>query len=161
VTLPAVVAVCGASEPTPEQERAAEEVGRLLAARRVAVVCGGLGGVMSAAARGVREGGGICVGLLPGDHPNVAAPELTVALATGMGEMRNALLARVAAGMIAVGGGYGTLSEIALARRMGRPVALVQSWDLGEAVAADQLLHVAADAGGAVDWILDRLRPRK
>lgn len=161
MTPPAVVAVCGASEPTPAQERAAEEVGRLLAARRVAVVCGGLGGVMSAAARGVREGGGICVGLLPGDDPRVAAPELTVALATGMGEMRNALLARVAAGMIAVGGGYGTLSEIALARRMGRPVALVHSWDLGEAVAADQLLHVAADAAAAVDWILDRIRPQK
>ena len=92
-----------------------EEVGRRLAERGAVVLCGGLGGVMAAVARGVRSAGGTCVGLLPGEDPAAAAPDVTVAVPTGMGEMRNALLARACAGMVAIGGGYGTLSEVGLA----------------------------------------------
>jgi hypothetical protein len=117
-----IVAVIGGSTCTPDEAALAEEVGRLLAAGGVIVVCGGLGGVMEAVARGVRSGGGTTVGVLPGDDPRAANAYIDVPLATGIGEMRNALIVRSAVAVIAVGGGWGTLSEIALARRIGTPV---------------------------------------
>ena len=86
------------------------------------VVNGGLGGVMEAAARGAREGGGIVIGLLPGDDRADANPHLTVAIPTGLGQARNALVVSAADAVVAVGGSWGTLSEIALARRAGKPV---------------------------------------
>ena len=158
-TRPLIVAVCGASQPTDADVLDAEEVGRLLARSGCVVVCGGLGGVMAAAARGATAAGGVCIGLLPGDDPADAAPDVTVALATGMGEMRNALIARCSAAMIAIGGAYGTLSEIALALRMGRPVAALHTWEMrapdgGEP--AETLLHRAASPGDAVDWVIRR-----
>jgi uncharacterized protein (TIGR00725 family) len=156
-----VVAVCGASAATAVEEALAEEVGRLLARRDVVVVCGGLGGVMAAVARGVRSAGGMSVGILPGDDAAGAAPDLAVALPTGMGEMRNALLARVGAGMLAIGGGYGTLSEIALARRLDRPVALLASWQVVPprgGAAADPRLRDFVTAEAAVNWLLDTVR---
>lgn len=158
-TRPPIIAVCGASQPTDDDVLDAVEVGRLLARSGCVVICGGLGGVMAAAARGAIAAGGVCVGLLPGDDPADAAPEITVALATGMGEMRNALIARCAAAMIAIGGGYGTLSEIALALRLSRPVAALHTWEMrapdGRA-AAETLLHRATSAGDAVEWVLQR-----
>ena len=150
--------MCGASSASPEEEAVAEEVGRLLASAGVTVVCGGLGGVMAAAARGVRGAGGMCVGLLPGDEPDAAAPDVTVALATGMGEMRNALIARTCAAMIAVGGGHGTLSEIALALRLGRPVAALATWDIRTPRGADADIHRCATPDEAVDWVLAAIR---
>ena len=158
-TRPLIVAVCGASQPTDADVLDAVEVGRLLARSGCIVICGGLGGVMAAAARGVAAAGGVCIGLLPGDDPADAAPEVTVALATGMGEMRNALIARCCAAMIAIGGGYGTLSEIALALRLGRPVAALHTWEVrapdGRG-AAERLLHRAASPGDAVGWVMLR-----
>jgi uncharacterized protein (TIGR00725 family) len=153
-----VVAVCGASVATADEQALAEQAGGLLAGRNVVVVCGGLGGVMAAVARGVRAAGGVCVGLLPGDDTAGAAPDLTVALPTGMGEMRNALLARAGAGMLAIGGGYGTLSEIALARRLDRPVALLGSWQLLPPQGArdgDQRLRDFTTPAAAVSWLLE------
>ncbi len=85
------------------------------------MVCGGLGGVMAAAARGAARGGGFSIGLLPGDSPNEAATEVSIAIPTGLGEMRNALIVRACPVIIAIGGAYGTISEIALALRKGRP----------------------------------------
>lgn len=160
------VAVCGASLPTAAQAALAEEVGGLLARRGVLVVCGGLGGVMASVARGAAAAGGSCLGLLPGDDLAGAAPDLSLALPTGLGELRNALVVRAAGAVIAIGGGYGTLSEIALARRLGRPVALLDSWqpeppDPGPGAspvgADDADLHVAEGAVDAVAWALDRL----
>lgn len=116
---------------------------------------------MAAAARGATAAGGVCIGLLPGDDPAAAAPEMTFALATGMGEMRNALIARCCTAMIAIGGGYGTLSEIALALRLARPIAALHTWELHAAAGgpepADALLHRAASAGAAVDWVMQRI----
>src|SRR5213593_2665304 len=100
----------------------AAAVGRLLAGRGAVLLCGGLGGVMAAAARGAKQAGGLTVGILPGSDPAEANPDIDVALATGMGEMRNALIVRAAGAVIAIGGGWGTLSEIALARRIETPV---------------------------------------
>jgi uncharacterized protein (TIGR00725 family) len=118
-------------------EAAAEEVGRLLARRGAVVVCGGLGGVMEAACRGAREEGGTAVGILPGFDRDAANPHVAVAIATGLGEARNALVVRAADALIAVGGAYGTLSEIALALKAGKPVIGLGTWEIEGVVRAD------------------------
>jgi uncharacterized protein (TIGR00725 family) len=125
------VAVCGpsASEDPVVLEQAVT-AGRLLARHGCVVVTGGLGGVMAAAARGVADAGGTAVALLPGDDREAASPGHTVVLPTGMGEMRNALLVRSVDVVLAIGGAWGTLSEIALAARTGVPVVTLGSWDL-------------------------------
>jgi uncharacterized protein (TIGR00725 family) len=108
----------------------AEEVGRLLARRGAVVVCGGLGGVMEAACRGARSEGGTAVGILPGLNRGAANPFVSVAVPTGLGEARNALVVRAADALIAVGGAYGTLSEIALALKAGKPVIGLGTWEI-------------------------------
>jgi uncharacterized protein (TIGR00725 family) len=105
-------------------------VGRLLGRRGAVLVCGGLGGVMEAACRGARGEGGTTVGILPGLDRGAANPHLDVALATGLGEARNALVVRAADALIAVGGAYGTLSEIALALKAGKRVIGLGSWQI-------------------------------
>ena len=124
------VAVCGASEANVEQLHAAEVVGRLLAERGAVVVCGGLGGVTEAASRGATEAGGTVVGLLPGESREPANPHLTLAIATGLGQARNLVIVTAADSVIAIGGGWGTLSEIALARRLGRRVLALGTWEV-------------------------------
>ena len=152
----AYVAVVGTSTATPEQATTAEAVGRRLAERGAIVVCGGLGGVMEATARGAHAAGGIVVGLLPGRDRTEANGYLTVALATGLGEMRNPLVVRSADAVIAIGGAYGTLSEVAFALRTGVPVVGLGTWDLDDvlvAPGADEAVELAlalaaADAAG-------------
>ncbi|GGV38870.1 hypothetical protein GCM10010182_74050 [Actinomadura cremea] len=123
------VAVCGPAACTPRQHDDAREVGRLLAARGAVVVCGGHGGVMAAVAAGARAAGGAVVGVLPGDDRAGANPDLTVVLPTGLGQARNNLIVGAADAVIAVGGSWGTLSEIALAvRRGGAPVVQLGGW---------------------------------
>ncbi len=124
------VAVVGPADATDEDAATAYAVGAALAARNVVVLCGGLGGVMAATAAGVRSAGGVCVGLLPGRDRTGASPDLTVALATGLGEVRNALVVRAADAVVAVGGSWGTLSEMALAVRAGRRVVVVGGWQV-------------------------------
>src|SRR3954468_21759819 len=126
--MPPYVAVVGPGEATPEEIATAEEVGRLLAARGSVLVCGGLGGVMEAACRGAKGGGGTTVGILPSLDRAAANPHVDVAIATGLGEARNALVVRAADVLIAVGGAYGTLSEIALALKGGKQVIGIGSW---------------------------------
>ena len=126
----------------------AEAVGRELAARGAVVVCGGLGGVMEAACRGAKEAGGRTLGILPGTDRAAANPFVDTAVATGLGEARNALVVRAADALIAVGGGYGTLSEIALALKAGKRVVGLDSWDIEGVVAmADPAAAVAAVLG--------------
>lgn len=142
-----VVAVVGGSRCTPEEAELAREVGRLLAEAGAAVVCGGYGGVMEAVAQGVREKGGLAVGLLAGATAEGANPYLSLALPTGMGEMRNALIVRAAESVIAIGGGYGTLSEIALALRLGKPVIGLGTWEFrGPSGGPDPVLRVGTAA---------------
>ncbi len=105
-------------------------MGRLLARRGAVVVCGGLGGVMEAACRGASREGGTAVGILPGLDRGAANPFVSVAVATGLGEARNALVVRAADALIAVGGAYGTLSEIALALKAGKPVIGLGTWEI-------------------------------
>ncbi|KAB8183389.1 TIGR00725 family protein [Microbispora catharanthi] len=122
------IAVCGPGECTPQDARAARDVGRLLAERGAVVLCGGYGGVMAAAAAGAREVGGVVVGVLSGRDRAGASPDLTVALPTGLGEARNALIVRAADAVVVVGGSWGTLSELALAQRGGTPVITLGGW---------------------------------
>ena len=111
-------------------ETVAELVGRGLGSRRVVLICGGLGGVMEAACRGAKEAGGLTVGILPGLDPSDANPYVDVVIATGLGEARNALVVNAADALIAVGRGYGTLSEIGLALRAGKRVVGLETWDV-------------------------------
>jgi uncharacterized protein (TIGR00725 family) len=128
------VAVVG---PGDEPTEHAESVGRLVAERGAVVVCGGLGGAMEAACRGAKQAGGLTVGILPGSDRAQANRFVDVALPTGLGEGRNALVARAADAVIAVGGGYGTLSEIALALRGGKPVIGLGTWEIEGVVAVE------------------------
>lgn len=144
-----IIAVIGGGTCTPEETALAEETGRLLAQRGAIVLCGGLGGVMEAVARGVKANGGTTVGILPGTDPAAANRYIDIPLATGMGEMRNALIVRAAQAVIAIGGGWGTLSEIALAQRIGTPVA-----GLHDAFPRELDLPRMESAQAAVAWAL-------
>lgn len=124
------VAVIGASNASPAQERAAEEVGRGLGAAGAVVINGGGGGVMAAASRGASSAGGVVVGILPGLDRRAANQWVAVALATGLGELRNGLIVRAVDAVVAVGGAYGTLSEIALALAAEVPVVGLATWQI-------------------------------
>jgi uncharacterized protein (TIGR00725 family) len=134
----------GALEDRLEQAR---EVGRLLAAAGAIVVCGGLGGVMQAVSEGVAERGGSSIGLLPGRKRSDANAFLSIALPTGLGEARNWLVVCASDVVIAIGQGYGTLSEIALALRSGRHVVGLGTWAIAD---DDAQIHVAGTAADAV-----------
>jgi uncharacterized protein (TIGR00725 family) len=116
---------CGAAEYA-----LAEEVGRLVAQEGATLVCGGLSGVMEAAARGAKEAGGSTIGILPGHDRSLANPYLDHVLTTGMGHARNLAVVSSGDAVIAIGGGYGTLSEIGLAAKIGRPVVILAGWRL-------------------------------
>jgi len=144
------VAVCGPSVATEQEAAWAEEVGRRLAEAGAVVVCGGLGGVMDAAARGAAGVGGTVIGILPGETRSGASPHLTVAIPTGMGEARNAIVVRTADVVIAVRGEFGTLSEIALALKMGKPVVGIGTWEFGKEGESVDAIVRATDPRDAV-----------
>ena len=137
------VGVVGAGLATEAELELAGGVGRLIAEAGAVLVCGGLGGVMDAAARACQEAGGASLGVLPGDDRLAASRHLTMAVATGMGEARNAIVARTADVLIAVGGEYGTLSEIAFALKMGKPVVGLSTWDLAREDLGDPIVRAA------------------
>jgi uncharacterized protein (TIGR00725 family) len=141
------VAVIGGSRPGRKALEQALEVGRLLARKGAVLVCGGLGGVMEAAARGAKEEGGTSIGILPGRDPSEANPFIDVPLATGLGFTRNSLVVMNADAVIAVDGEYGTLSEIAFGLIYGKKVVGLGSWDVKGVIPA-------ATPGEAVDRIL-------
>ena len=124
------LAVIGAASCSPEVAAVAEQVGRLIALRGAVLVCGGRGGVMEAACRGAKAAGGSTVGILPGPDRREANDYVDIAIATGLGEARNAIIARTVDAVIAINGGFGTLSEIGLALKMGRPVVGLGTWEL-------------------------------
>jgi uncharacterized protein (TIGR00725 family) len=127
------VAVVGPSAGTPVELALGEAVGRGIAEAGAVLVCGGMGGVMEAAAGGAMKAGGKTVGILPTSSRLEGNPYLTIAVATGMGEARNAVVVRTADVVIAVHGEFGTLSEIALALKMGKPVVGLGTWELRKA----------------------------
>ncbi|MCS7299826.1 MAG: TIGR00725 family protein [Thermodesulfovibrio sp.] len=125
-----IIGVIGAGEAEKELLDLAEKVGRLLAKENVIVVTGGLGGVMEAACKGAYSEGGVTVGILPTDKKEDANPYVKIPIPTGMGEMRNSLIVRASDALIAIGGGYGTLSEIALALKTGKKVVGLKTWNI-------------------------------
>jgi uncharacterized protein (TIGR00725 family) len=148
------VAVAGGGVPDADADELAADVGRELARRGAVLVCGGLGGAMEAACRGAKEAGGTTVGILPGSDRSAANAFVDVAVATGMGEARNALIVRSADALVAVGGEFGTLSEIALALKTGKPVVGLGTWELAKAGRPVEAIVPAASPAEAVEEAL-------
>jgi len=125
-----IIGVIGGSAPTEEEAATAEGVGRALAQAGAVLICGGRGGVMEAACRGARAAGGLTIGILPGRNRSEANPYVDVPIVTGLGEARNAIITRTAQAVIAIGGSYGTLSEIGFALSFGVPVVGLWTWEV-------------------------------
>ncbi|HUU45823.1 MAG TPA: TIGR00725 family protein [Acidobacteriota bacterium] len=149
---PPMIAVCGGGKTDPRTAALAEAVGRDLAAAGAVVVCGGLGGVMEAACRGAKQRGGITVGIVPGTRTDAANAYVDIPIASGMADGRNAVIVHTADGVIALPGKFGTLSEIALALKMGKPVVSVGGW------APDPSVRNVDNAEDAVTAILRAVR---
>jgi uncharacterized protein (TIGR00725 family) len=132
--MPKVIGVIGGSEAPPDILLLAEKVGRLIARSGCVLVCGGLGGVMEAACRGAKAESGFTVGILPGPAKNEANEYVDLAIATNMGHARNAVIAHTADTLIAVGGRYGTLSEIGFSLGLGKKVVGLRSWECDPAI---------------------------
>lgn len=137
------ISVVGDGQPALEVARQAEEIGRLLAQRGAVVVCGGLGGVMDAAARGAASVGGLTVGILPSYDAATANVGIAVVIPSGMGEARNVLVVASGDAVIALPGSYGTQSEVALALKLGKTVIGVQAWHEVQGV---QVVQTPAEA---------------
>lgn len=145
-----IIAVIGGRKTEKALLAEAETVGRLIAKSGATLVSGGLGGVMEAASKGAKSEGGLTVGILPQDHAREANQYIDVPVVTGLGIGRNVIIARSADALIAVGGEYGTLSEIAFALQMGRPVVGIKTWDIKGVISAEN----AVDAVNKVFEIL-------
>jgi uncharacterized protein (TIGR00725 family) len=152
------IAVVGSDAASPKALRLAEDVGAEIARQGARLVCGGLGGVMEAACRGARAEGGLTIGILPGTEHSDANDFVDVAIPTGMGEMRNALVVRAVHVVIAVWGEFGTLSEIAFALRTGVPVIGMDTWELGRRGEAIDAIRRAEDPVEAVRLAVEAAR---
>jgi uncharacterized protein (TIGR00725 family) len=124
-----IISVIGAGSCSEDIYRIAEEVGRLIAVKGAVLVTGGLGGVMEAASKGAEEAGGTTVGILPGFNKKEANRYVTIPITTGLSHARNVIIVRSADALIAVSGEYGTLSEIAIALKLGKPVIGINTWN--------------------------------
>ena len=145
-----LIAVIGGRKTTKALLVEAENVGRLIARSGAALVSGGLGGVMEAASRGAKEEGGLTVGILPQESKGHANEYITIPIATGLGIARNVIIARSADALIAVGGEYGTLSEIAFALQMGKPVIGIKSWQIKGVIEAEGAEDAVSKALGLI-----------
>ncbi len=137
-----LIGVIGVNDPQEKEAQLAFEVGKLIGAMGYPMVCGGLGGVMEHASRGCHQAGGIVIGLLPGASKSDANPYVTFAIPTNLGHSRNTLIAHSADILVAVGTGYGTLSEIAIGLKLGKPVLSINSWDVKGVTRCDDLRQV-------------------
>jgi uncharacterized protein (TIGR00725 family) len=156
-----IIAVIGDSSCSPEEAKLAESVGELLAQRGACIVCGGLGGVMEAVCRGAKSKGGLTVGILPGEDPSMANPWVDIPVVTGLGEARNVAVVKSAQAMIAIGGGYGTLSEIAHALKSSIPVIGLNTWSLSRNGQGDDSIIRVQSATEAVDKAISLAKRRK
>lgn len=128
------IGVIGAGQCSEEVVKLAEEVGREIALNKATLVCGGLGGVMEASARGAKQEGGNTVGILPGFSFEDANPFIDIPIVTGLSHARNILVVRSSHALIAIEGGYGTLSEIAIALKIGKPVVGLRTWEVSKGI---------------------------
>jgi len=148
------IAVIGGSQCSPEEAQLAEEVGRELARRGVILVCGSLDGVMEAACRGASSEGGVTIGILPGESRQAANPYVQIPIVTGIGYARNLAVVKSTQAVIAVGGSYGTLSEISHALQSGIPVIGLNTWSLSKDGQQDDSIVPAQNPAEAVDKAL-------
>jgi uncharacterized protein (TIGR00725 family) len=155
------IAVIGDSSCPPEVAKLAENVGELLAQQGATIVCGGLGGVMEAACRGAKSKGGLTVGILPGKNASMANPWVDIPVVTGIGEARNVMVVKSAQAIIAIGGGYGTLSEIAFALKSSIPVIGLNTWSLSRNGQAEDSIIRVQSATEAVDKAISLVKRRK
>jgi uncharacterized protein (TIGR00725 family) len=146
-----VIAVIGDSVCSAEEAKLADTVGELLALQGVTVICGGLTGVMEAACRGAKSKGGLTIGILPGENSSMANPWVDIPMVTGIGEARNIVVVKSAQAVISIGGGYGTLSEIAYALKSGIPVIGLNTWSLSRGGRKDDSIIGVQSATEAVD----------
>jgi uncharacterized protein (TIGR00725 family) len=146
-----IIAVIGGRRIEKALLAEAEEVGKLIAKRGAILVCGGLGGVMEAASEGAQSAGGLTVGILPQDNPDRANQYIDIPITTGLGIGRNVIIARTADALIAVGGEYGTLSEIAFALQLKKPVVGIKTWDIKGVIGSE-------NAADAVDKVFNLLK---
>ena len=156
-----IIAVIGNSSSSPEEAKLAQSVGELLAQRGAILVCGGLGGVTEAVCRGAKSKGGLTVGILPGQDASMANPWVDVPVATGIGEARNVAVVKSAQAVIAIGGGYGTLSEIAYALKSRIPVIGLNTWSLSRNGQEDNSIIRVQSAAEAVDKAISLARSPK
>ena len=154
VTIGPRVAIIGGGTCSEAEAAIAEEVGRLIARAGAVLLTGGRGGVMEAASRGAAQAGGLVVGILPGEDAHRANAWVTLPIVTGLGEARNTVLIRTAQAVIAVGGEFGTLSEIAFALKFGRPVVGIQTWQAVDGSGETLPIRRAASAAEAVEITL-------
>jgi uncharacterized protein (TIGR00725 family) len=143
---PSYISVVGGGRCGAAEYGLAEELGRLIAQEGATLVCGGLSGVMEAAARGAKGAGGTTIGILPGHDRALANPYLDHVLTTGMGHARNLAVVSSGDAVVAVGGGYGTLSEIGLAAKIGRPVVILGGWRLQSEEALEGVWYASSPA---------------
>jgi uncharacterized protein (TIGR00725 family) len=146
--LKVAIGVIGSGDPEKRSDRLAEEVGRLLASHGAVLVCGGLSGIMEAVSRGSKSAGGVTIGILPGSDKKDANPHIEYPIPTGMGVARNVLIVRASDAIIALPGGVGTMSEIALALNIGKPVIDLGSWNIEgtyQARSADEAVAAALE----------------
>ena len=149
------IAVIGGGQPSPQEADLAEAVGRELAMRGAILVCGGLGGVMDAACKGAQSEGGVTVGILPGDNRQAANPYVQIPVVTGIGYARNLAVVKSAQAVIAIGGSYGTLSEIGHALQSGIPVIGLNTWSLSRNGQQDNSIILAQNPTEAVNKALN------
>ena len=156
-----MISVIGAGDDPPDAiVTAAEEVGRELAHRGAVVVCGGLRGVMEAVCKGAKAEGGVTIGILPGDDPATANPWVDYPICTGMGYARNAIVVKSGRAVIAVGGAFGTLSEIGHALGDGIPVVGLNTWSLARNGRADESMLQASTPLEAVERAMEAAEQR-
>ena len=153
-----IIAVIGTRQPSPEESKLAEEVGRELAKNGIALICGGLGGVMAEACRGACAEGGLTIGVIPGDDRKSANPHVRIPIVTGIGYARNVIIIRSAQAVIAVGGGYGTLTEIGYALGAGIPVIGLKTWKISRNNQVDKSIIRADNAKQAVSKALKLIK---
>ena len=149
-----IIGVIGTSEASTEEYQTAEEIGREIARRKGILVCGGLGGVMEASCRGAKSEGGLTIGIIPGSSKKEANPYVDIPIVTGISEARNIIVVRSSNAIIAIGGSFGTLSEIAFALKLEIPVVGINTWEVSTNI------KKATTPKEAVDLAFSLARPR-
>ena len=153
-----LIAVIGASQASPTELKMADEIGRLVAQKGITLVCGGMGGVMEAACRGASANGGLTIGILPGDNALTANEFVDIPIVTGIGNARNVAVVKSAKAVIAIGGSYGTLSEIAHALQSGLPVIGLGTWHISRDGKHEEGIITAQSPSEAVNKAVEMIR---